>query len=276
MYGQKRLIHLALSRVQGVERFARPFVLSIALAVHLAGAQDTISRLPGYRFRVMGVYDASTGEVVKGAEVVDLASGRIGTTNAAGLISLGFLPDGGSLVRIRKVGYQPFMQFVSISPSDTAPVTGLLYPAVTTLPTVVARDSSVKYLSSNLQGFEQRRRSGFGRFIAEAELRKWDDHSLRDVLPTLPGLQIQCAKTLPGNPCYVVGVRMVRKYGILGGTCTATVYVDGVPDQDPDVRRLFARDYAGVEFYPGPAEVPPQFNATGNACAVLVLWTREK
>ena len=34
--------------------------------------------------------------------------------------------------------------------------------------------------------------------------------------------------------------------------------------------------YAGVEYYPGGASTPLQFNATDAACGVLVLWTRER
>jgi len=34
--------------------------------------------------------------------------------------------------------------------------------------------------------------------------------------------------------------------------------------------------FAGVEFYPGGATIPSQYNKTGSSCGVLLLWTRER
>jgi hypothetical protein len=73
------------------------------------------------------------------------------------------------------------------------------------------------------------------------------------------------------------------------GACYATVYVDGAlyytkatdapgvrTSGPPDMRRLDANDYAGIEFYPGGATIPPQYNGTDSGCGVLLLWTRER
>jgi len=62
-------------------------------------------------------------------------------------VTLVFLPEGGTLVQLRKVGYQPNTLFVAISPSDTLPITTTLTPVATTLPTVVTRDSAPHYIS---------------------------------------------------------------------------------------------------------------------------------
>jgi hypothetical protein len=34
--------------------------------------------------------------------------------------------------------------------------------------------------------------------------------------------------------------------------------------------------FAAVEYYPGGASVPAEYNSTGGGCGVLLLWTRER
>ena len=120
-----------------------------------------------------------------------MLSGTTAMTTKTGTVSLLFLPEGGGLVPVRKLGFEPQTFMVPISPADTAPVTVVLVrtEAAQQLPTVVVRDSAVKYLSPALRGFEERRRMGLGHFIPEAEMRKNDSHTMADVLIShMPGL----------------------------------------------------------------------------------------
>jgi hypothetical protein len=62
------------------------------------------------------------------------------------------------------------------------------------------------------------------------------------------------------------------------------VFIDGVRIYDasmgamnrPDFNRINVREYAAVEFYPGGASLPMQYNSTGSDCGTLLLWTRER
>jgi hypothetical protein len=83
-------------------------------------------RLPAYRFRVIGVYDTDTGKPVSDVQLVDAASGTWAFTSATGTAALSFLPDGGGMLRLRKKGYVSDSLAVTISPSDTMPITMLL------------------------------------------------------------------------------------------------------------------------------------------------------
>lgn len=79
-----------------------------------------------YRARLLGLYDEMTGDPIAGASVSDTLSGITAMTTATGTISLLFLPEGTSTLKISKPGYNDLKVDVSISPKDTLPVTLVL------------------------------------------------------------------------------------------------------------------------------------------------------
>jgi hypothetical protein len=239
-----------------------------------------------YRYRILGVFDEQTGDPIESVEVSDVLNGNKSLTTKTGTISLFFLPEGGSLIRLRKVGYEMQTFLVAISPADTTPITATLTRA-TQLATVVVTDSAPKYISPGLRGFEERHSKGFGQFIDEAEMRKNDEKTLAELLVArMPGLTRVAGR---GGATYIVSSRKSCSGPALGAGCRApncfvAVYVDGVRTFDagmnasqlPDFGRLNSRDYAAAEFYAGGASVPVEYNATNGGCGVLLLWTRER
>jgi hypothetical protein len=238
-----------------------------------------------YRFRLLGVYDAQTGDPVDGVEVADVLSKASTMTSKTGTISLFFLPDGGSLVRLRKIGYESQTLAVSISPADTIPITVVLNRA-TALPAVVVKDSAPKFLTPGMRQFEEHRKLGFGHFLTDTLFRKYESSSLANFLSSrLPGV---IAVQGPYNQKYLASGRKMCSgpalRGCGGPSCLVTVYQDGAKIFDannpgmlkPDFEHMSPRDYDAAEFYQG-AEVPPEYNATGASdCGVLVLWSRTK
>src|SRR5665647_2185840 len=79
------------------------------------GAAET-AQIPRYRFRVLGLFDDQSGLPVEGADVIDVLSGNSVKTTSTGTASLLFLPEGGGLIRIRKIGYKLQTLMVSIAP----------------------------------------------------------------------------------------------------------------------------------------------------------------
>jgi len=106
--------------------------------------------------------------------VVDALNHVSALATKTGTVTLVFLPDGGSLVQVKKIGYQPVTLLVETSPSDTIPVTVTLSVAVWTLPIVVTKDSVPQHISPGPRGFEERRLMGFGHFLTDVDLRKHD------------------------------------------------------------------------------------------------------
>jgi hypothetical protein len=250
----------------------------------LAGAQ---TGLPSYRARLLGVY-TSDGDPIEGAEVSDALTKTTALTTKTGTVTLSFLPDGATLVRIRKVGFVAATMLVNIDPTDTLPVMVMLKPMVRELPAVITKDSAPRYVSPGLRAFEERRAAGGGYFVVEKEIRKWDAGPMTNVIRNIPAIKIICerGKGMASMPCHASTRRAGGKHAIMDGDCPVDVYMDGTLyyssfnfggfESDADLQKLQATNFAAVEFYPGGASIPAQYNKTGASCGVLLLWTRER
>jgi hypothetical protein len=263
-----------------MRRLARLVIALLSLAGVAAFGQANAPSTP--RARILGVYDLRTGEPVEGADVTDVMTRTTARTTKTGTVSLAFLGNEGSLVRITKVGYEPQSMLIGTAANDTTPVTVVLAPSATKLPAVVTRDSA-SAMSPGLRGFDERRASSNGgQFIAAAELRKADNRRLSDVLRRLNGARIICRRDRP--TCSLNNTRQSTRYAILGGACHPDIYLDGsiavdgsdATPESHDVDAFNVNTLAGVEYYAGAASVPGQFNRTGSSCGVLLLWTRER
>lgn len=276
-------------------------VIASVLSAYAVGAQNPTP--PGakpvsaaYRNRLLGVYDAQSGEPLEGVEVSDAFNGNKSLTTKTGTVSLFFLPDGGGVVRLKKIGYEVQTLTVAISPADTTPITVMLTRAQALAP-VVVKDSAVNKPSARMAGFEARRASGFGHFMTDTIFRAHENQVLASLIPGhMPGLQVVVG---PGGKKFLAsGRKQCAGFAFLGRSangkndcdptkqpsCYVSVYVDGVRIYDaaqdngmlPDFERMSAIDYAAAEFYQG-ASIPPEFNSSANSdCGVLLLWTREK
>ncbi len=284
----------------------RSLLLAATFAAPLSGrlgAQDTSSAKPPsrYRTRVLGVFDDQSGEPLEGVRVLDVLNGVSAVTTKTGTVSLAFLPDGGSMVRLQHIGFATQTFMVKISPADTAPLT-IMMSHVAELPKVVTTDSSPKYLSPRLRGFASRMKTESGYFIDEATLRKNDGRSVANLLMTKPGVQIhrgmsssayiwrspRCANGGPPQ-VYLDGVALsplkTDDPAQIGATKANSRTVFGMktaesPD-DPDLLPFNLADFnisdlAGIEWYPDGTTVPAEFSHTSGRCGALMLWTRER
>jgi hypothetical protein len=263
----------------------RLLLVCVTLGIPLVGRAQTA--LPAYRTRILGVY-TSDGDPIEGAEVSDELTKTTALTTKTGTITLSFLPDGATLVRIRKVGFTAATMLVNIDPADTLPVTVMLKANVRELPTVVTNDSAPHYLSPGLRAFEERRAKGGGYFITEKEIRKWDAGPMTNVIRLIPGINIKCERGngMGSAPCHASTNRASGSRAIMDHDCPVDIYLDGSLyytnidpgsiQSDRDLQKLPAMQFAAVEFYSGAARTPVEYNKTGSSCGVLLLWTRER
>src|SRR5262249_20232606 len=118
-------------------------VLLAVVAATAAVAQTPVASRPSsYRTRILGVFDSQSGEPIAGAEVIDVLAHVTALTTQTGTVSLAFLPEGATMLRIQKIGFKPVTQIVEISPVDTVPITVLMQSVAQTLPAVVTKDSA--------------------------------------------------------------------------------------------------------------------------------------
>jgi hypothetical protein len=79
--------------------------------------------IPAYRLRILGVFDGETGEPIEGASVTDVTTGTFARTTVTGTVSLAFLPEGGTPLRITKTGYDDLTIGIEITPERVSPIT---------------------------------------------------------------------------------------------------------------------------------------------------------
>lgn len=82
--------------------------------------------IAAFRNRLLGLYDDENGEPLIGAVVLNTGNGDRVQTSSTGTVSLAFLPEGKSMLKISKPGYRDFAFEISISPADTIPLTLVL------------------------------------------------------------------------------------------------------------------------------------------------------
>ena len=208
------------------------------------------------------VVAAEGGRPVAGARV-GIVGGPETTANARGEWSLEGVPTGTRTIQARGLGFYPVFRPVDV-------VAGAA-PVELSLSTLRSLMDTVRVTASRLRlegtGFEQRSRTGMGRYITPEEMAR---------------LPVSLTSQLFAR---VAGVRLDR--GTLGetyltvrgpfGRCAPSVYIDG-----HHIRGLSAEDIdswahpddvAGIEVYTG-AMVPPEFQPGMMGCGSIVIWTR--
>jgi len=93
---------------------------------HKSAPGFAVDSLPRYRFRLLGVYDSSTGDPIAGLAVTDTLTGFGARTTGTGTVSLFFLPEGTRAVRLQHPGYRDTTIAITIAPNDTLPLTLIL------------------------------------------------------------------------------------------------------------------------------------------------------
>jgi hypothetical protein len=235
-----------------------------------------------------------SGRVVSGGRPVARAEIRLeaqqlkAETSDSGVWRL-FVPNRGLVeLSVRAIGFQPAARRLVLAGNDTINVEFSLDPTAQRLDSVSVEAPAAEVLGK-MQGFEQRRRMGFGRFFTREMLAERENSIVSNVLRSGTGLRMMRRPETCGGGWAAASGRggsLVRE--ACGPTkfdpaCYMAIYLDGVRlwapgfssgDPPPDIDRYKVSDFEGIEVYRSVAEAPIQYQAPRSDCGVLVLWTR--
>lgn len=203
-----------------------------------------------------------------------------GITDSAGRFLIVGVPRGRGSALFRAIGFRPTRLLYTMT-RDTLRTQAVMARSATELkPIVVNARPFAQWFGA--EGFEERRRIGFGKFIDPAELRSLEMLRPSDVLRrTQAGIDLRTMGDQLGGHVWAAST---RSQGPSDAPCWMQVVVDGAIVYRPGGRSLhpppdLANDYnvsdlQAIEVYRSAAETPMEFGGEGADCGTLVLWTR--
>ena len=233
------------------------------------GAQtaDSVARAPrrmrSGNGRLSGVVVAAVGGRRLGGALVSIVDGPQVRANDAGEWTISDAPSGSRMLDVRAVGYYPQRRQVNVV-AGAPPLTFALSTLESVLDTVriIARAGRTR----EIQGFIDRRRSGFGHFLTAEDFAKRGAIVTSDVFRTVPGLRVERG----------FGGSTLSMRSAFGEDCAPAFYINGMymnlsaDDVDDWVR---PKEIVGVEVYTGES-VPPQFQRGMSGCGSIVIWMK--
>ena len=245
-------------------RIARALCLaSVGVAPLLAaGAQDT-------RDVAIRLHRAGDTVSIRGAAVTIDHTIEAGVTDAAGIVRVPDLEDGGHIIEVVARGYQAYFDNFVSGANVRQPIQLELLP----IPASDTAKTKGQKTDLTFAAFAARRTKGQGKFFTRAQLDRASGRPLANLLKTDAGAffvlgprgESQLAMRSPtsaSSPCFAAVVRDgVRIYPFEGAS-------------PPDLDKIFAEQLAGIELYARPGTVPAELRDAAK-CGALVLWTRE-
>lgn len=219
----------------------------------------------------------TAGNVVGHADVQLPQLSRATTTNIVGQFQFNDVPPGRYAVVVRAIGFQLFADSVDIAPGARVDGDIVLTPTVVSLETQHTTAAALeKRLPPGIQEMNDRMKTHLGgHFVTDSVLRANDQRKLTYFFAGIPGVHQIFASM--GTGVYLASARDPKP-----PPCYIDVYMNGAlyyrngdKSEPPDFSALTAMDFSGIEFYPGGATTPAQYNGTKKRdCGVILLWTR--
>jgi hypothetical protein len=254
---------------------ARRTGLAIVIAALLAHAPVAAQEYAGLALRVVA---HQTGEPIAGVQVSILGQPRTGLSDASGVVRIAGIAPGPHAVSIERIGYASERLVVDFTAGESTEGEVELNPQAVNLAAVsVAAEGSLALRSS---GFFERRKLGVGTFVTrdQVDARARVTTRMSSLLERLPGLRVL---RRGASESYVASH---RGSSASNSRCIlAQVYLDGmrIGGGAVDVDALTSlHNVEAVEWYPGVAGLPTEFNISGFGlngapCGTLLIWTRK-
>lgn len=187
-------------------------------------------------------------------------------TDTAGEFTLAGLAPGRASLRFRRLGFEPVILVAQVPMGDTSDVEVTLNVVAQQIKGVIVQDDAPKIIQ--LAEFEGRRQQGIGHFITRAQIERRHPIRLSDMARLIPGAVLLPDRAGGQSTLYFAGAPHAK--------CPPQYWVDGVMVTGFNIDDVQPSDIEGVEFYSGPAGLPPQYNQSrGNTiCGLVLIWTR--
>lgn len=263
--------------------------LVACLVMHAAGAaaQDD-ARIAGR------VVHKTSKAGIPGAEVLLSPRTQRVVSDSAGHFRFDRVSAGVVAVLVKRIGFAPESALFEIAAREDIDILVEMEESAQTLDTVNVAARSDPIVRGKLAAYEERKRFGIGRFIDSTVLEDQRNRQLGELIVSRsPGSRL--VRSRLGGAAWVATTRMLGQTimprsnvdqsdlnrGADPRACYPEVYLDGAivysfGKQMPlfDINSISTSTVSAIEFYVGPSQIPLQFNKTGAACGVLVIWTK--
>lgn len=239
------------------------FILTLALPAALHGQA---------RFDVTVV--DSAGAPVANARVEIAGVGHAVTTNERGVGRMDRVPAGNRIVSATRIGFTAARFAVEFRAGETVARTITLESepvALAGVSAIAARNDA----TLTRQGFYQRQKAGMGAFMTGEAIDRLRPARTVDLFRRMRGFSV--IQTRRG---YYQIVTNRGPSGMSGSCDGPLVFLDGIlvpartSNREDMLTFVNPESLAGIEAYAGPSTVPAQYNITGGACGVILLWTK--
>ena len=240
----------------------RLLALALVCAAPLTSASAQL--LPA---ALVGVVRDSSGVAIPVVEVRYKGTDFLSVhTNDSGGFRMINLPTGLATVSVRRMGFSPATAEVRLRSGRTDSLVFTLTALPTTLAGVLVEDEYEARSRRLLAGFWERRSRGFGHYLTRADIERRGAHEFVDLARMVPSVTISTRG----------GQKTIRLNRGAGRDCPPQYVVDGMRIEAGSPDEFTPQDVEAVEFYSGPATVPPQFAPRFNSytCGAIVIWTR--
>jgi len=206
--------------------------------------------------------DRTTRAPLSGARVALIGGAAVLYADVTGHFTRAGLRPGAYLLQARALGYVPTDLAIELVAGETRQVVLEMEQLAIEVRGLVVTGAA-PHPDRRLAEFEQRRQSGRGYFLSEADILTRGAKKLSELLRSVPGVRIICR----GGFCRVRMDRAPRG-------CAPDFVVDGFPATNSTSADMNLVGVVGIEVYRTVGETPMQFLGGDNTCGTIVIWTK--
>ena len=231
------------------------------------------------------VIDDVTSKPIVNAEITIAALKLTARSDSAGNFAIAAIPVGLYAITINANGFAPFTTRLPFADGQRVESDFALKPGGSTTVLSGVETRSTASVGGPLAAFEERRKSGAGRYVTQDVFESARGRKFADILKQkIPGITIISNNGQRSAATGSRGASSITQTPGAAGTkkeCYAQVIVDGIivyasarGDRLFDLDGVDPSSVAAVEFYT-VSQTPSQFNASGTApCGTLLIWSR--